>query len=366
MILDPTARLAPTRVADAVAFEVGAESYTWDDIVLAATLWGEWQQVREQVRGAISFARDLQRREAAPSDAELESAADEFRYAHDLITAEETEAWLNRRGLDFDALLEYVERALARRCSALQRPPVTDEGPTDDEVEAVVWNEAVCSGWLGRLAGKLAMRAAVHEGLKVGTVSSASEERADTMHWGLGPHACPRHAESGTGLGRGTSPLQRFQWLQHLDQCFNQHCRDLVTPEATRAEMHLHQLDWVRVCVHYILLGSEDAAREAALCARQDGCTLDAAAERAGVTVYEHDFRLEEIDEAVRSCFLGARPNEMLGPLPWMGKHGIFLILEKRQACAEDPDAVHYARERLLARLLQHEVERHVRWLERF
>ena len=39
MILDPHARLAPAHIADATAFAVGTECYTWDDIVLAATTW---------------------------------------------------------------------------------------------------------------------------------------------------------------------------------------------------------------------------------------------------------------------------------------------------------------------------------------
>ncbi len=371
MILDSTARLAPTRVADAVAFEVGVNAYTWDDVVLAATLWGEWQQVRSQVRSAMCALNDLRRRDAAPSDDEIESAADEFRYARDLITAEETESWLSRRGLDFDALLQFVERRLARRWTALRRDLRVDDYPTDDDVEVAVWSEAVCSGWLARLASRLATQAAVHDRLKHETSDQRNGDHAGSELQGAEAttapaHTCPRHAETAGALGLCASPLQRLQWLRHLDECFKAHTGALLTPRALGDEIHLHQLDWVRVRVRYALFENEDTAREALLCVSQDRRPFEDAAERARVSWREDCLFLEEIDEEVRYQFLGAQPGDLLGPLWWAGRHGVFQLLEKQQVSEDDSTVCERAREIVLTCLLQDEVAHRVRWYEQF
>jgi len=369
MILDSAARLAPRHVAGAVAFEVGVETYTWEDIVLAAILWGEWQQVRTQVRAALRSAGDLQSREVAPTDAEIEHAADAFRYARDLITADETETWLSRRGLGFDELLQYVERGLARRWSALRLDGGDLDGPSDDDVESAVWAEAVFSGWLSRLADRLALQAAVHEQLRRQADAHGDGGRGPTELAASRPamlHTCPRELHGGGALGLDESPLRRCQWLRHLDDCFQQYCGGLITPRALQDEIHLHQLEWVRLRIRYALFADEDAAREALLCVRLDGQTLAEAAARAGVSVREDCLLLEEIDEPARGAFLAAAQDELLGPVGWAGKHGIVLMLEKCRPSVDDAATRERARETVLARVLQEQADSVVRWHERF
>ena len=46
------------------------------------------------------------------TDEELQKAADVFRVANNLVTAEQTENWLKGRGLDLDALENYLETNL--------------------------------------------------------------------------------------------------------------------------------------------------------------------------------------------------------------------------------------------------------------
>jgi len=43
-------------------------------------------------------------------EAAISAAAEQFRYRHDLITADETEAWLANRGLTFDDFSDYFAR----------------------------------------------------------------------------------------------------------------------------------------------------------------------------------------------------------------------------------------------------------------
>ncbi len=43
-------------------------------------------------------------------DAAVAAAAEAFRYEHDLITAEETERWLEKRALSLDDFTDYFVR----------------------------------------------------------------------------------------------------------------------------------------------------------------------------------------------------------------------------------------------------------------
>ena len=364
MILDPHARLAPAHIADATAFAVGTECYTWDDIVLAATLWGEWQELRERVRASLAAVHYLRGCAAAPSDDDIERAADEFRYARNLITAAETEDWLNRRALDFEDLLAFVERALASGTAAVPYSAPSGELP-EAEVDAALWGEAVCSGALAELAGRLANRAAIHERLR-----REGERRPDATEPELRsvPNAesvCRHESDNGGALGFQASPLRRLQWLRHLDAAFEQTCGALITPEAIATEMRLHQLDWVRVRVQYALFATVDAAREVLLCMSQDERTLPQVADHVGFAVREDCWLLEQITESSRCTFLAAQADEVLGPVPWGDQHGVFVVLEKQRPSAEDPQLRGRAHDAVLGRIIEHEVARSVRWQER-
>ncbi len=367
MILDPHARLAPADVADATAFQVGAESYTWDDIVLAATLWGDWQELRERARASVAAVHYLRGCQAAPTADEIERAADEFRYARNLITAAETEAWLSRRALDFEDLLEFVERSLAVNGSD-GAPRVAPPGhqPGETEVDAALWGDAVCSGALAQFAGRLANRAAVHERLRRERQAArpANSEGIDRWSASAATHRCMHERENGA-LGLQASPLRRLQWLRHLDDAFADSCAGLITPAAVTAEIRLHQLDWVRVRVQYALFDSADAAREAMLCMSQDCRTLAQVGDHVGFIVREDSWWLEQVEDDHRCAFLAAQPDGVVGPLRWGAQHGVFAVLDKRKPCPDDVDTWTRAHDAALARTLQHEVERWVCWQER-
>lgn len=366
MILDPHARLAPADVADTTAFEVGAECYTWDDIVLAATLWGEWQQLRDRVRASLATVHYLRGCQAAPSADEIERAADEFRYARNLITAAETEAWLSRRGLEFDDLLEFVERTLV---NGSPRPCLAPPGhaPAETEVDAALWGEAVCSGALAQLAGRLANRAAIHERLRREGEGAPRPDPAqvDRPPASDAAHPCCHQSENGGAVGFQASPLRRLQWLRHLDDAFQHSCGGLITAHSVAAEIRLRQLDWVRVRVQYALFASADAAREALLCMSQDRRTLAQVGDQVGFDVRDEAWLLEQLDDDLRCTFLAAQPDEVLGPLPWGELHGVFVVLEKQRPSAEDPDICNRAHDTVLAHVLEREVARWVRWQER-
>ena len=97
-------------------FTVGQTSYVWEDVILAGLLWGDWTALEERVRSGLACLARLDDLDDDDDDAldeaDVETAAAEFRYARDLVAAADLETWLERRGLSVEAWLDFIRRGL--------------------------------------------------------------------------------------------------------------------------------------------------------------------------------------------------------------------------------------------------------------
>src|SRR4029453_10076736 len=144
-------------------FTIGNRSYVWEDLVAAGCLWGDWATLEERVRdGLICLARldDLDDDdEDGLSEDEVDTAAAEFRYARDLVAADDLEAWLEQRGLAIDGWLDFIRRSLLLERWAEDLDEIREEYEADDdEVSETMVCEAVCGGGAGRLVERPAGR----------------------------------------------------------------------------------------------------------------------------------------------------------------------------------------------------------------
>src|SRR6059036_1850241 len=109
---------------DLVVCACAEQSYTARDAIDAAIFRGEleikWKEFLDEVEAEKRADElDLDLDESA-----ISSAAEAFRYEYDLITAEETEAWLANRGLTFDDFSDYFTR---QYCASVLHGVVPDE-----------------------------------------------------------------------------------------------------------------------------------------------------------------------------------------------------------------------------------------------
>ncbi|HEY6051522.1 MAG TPA: hypothetical protein VIZ58_09760, partial [Thermoanaerobaculia bacterium] len=189
-----------------VVFSVAGRDYLWEDVVLAAESRGDWARLRE--RAAEGFAR-LRRWEEEPEaleEGEIESAANEFRYDRDLISAEEMETWLARWGLTAESWMDYVRGSLLRRKWSGDPTGIAETESSEPEFEEHLLAEAVCSGELRRLAETLAGRAAI--------ASREAKERA-----AADPSGEPGHAD---GAGRRDATMERLALLEDTFRRFSE------------------------------------------------------------------------------------------------------------------------------------------------
>ena len=142
-------------------FSLGERTYTWLDVVLAAIVRGDWAALETQVSLGLALVERAGEADELPEEAEIDAAAEEFRYDRDLVTAEEMEGWLGRCGLTLEEWMEYIERLVVRQA---ETDPDDDSLLESFDAEAVGANviiEAICSGELYRFAQTLAGRAAI-------------------------------------------------------------------------------------------------------------------------------------------------------------------------------------------------------------
>jgi len=96
-------------------FCVGSEEYRWDDVILAAKLRGDWAGLEKELCEGMACVKRMDEAEEEIDAEELESAANDFRYERDLVTAEEAEAWLKQWNLTAEAWMDYIRRWVLRR-----------------------------------------------------------------------------------------------------------------------------------------------------------------------------------------------------------------------------------------------------------
>jgi hypothetical protein len=215
-----------------------------------------------------------------------------WRRQRKLLSADETVAWLDHW---------CVEMADLERHLGVRAPAVASD------LDRAAWIEAVCSGAHRRLAWSLAERVA------------------------LAPSPPDAVAE-----------LDRAE-LERLDLAFEQRRHEIEGSEAVTRLITAHAAEWVRVRLHRLTLSDLDAAREAALCVRVDGLSLDDVAAVAGVELHETREFLDQLGADWRPLISSAAIGELRGPVPTSAGHAVMQLLDKGFA-ADDPDVVARAR----------------------
>jgi hypothetical protein len=347
-----------------VVFSVGKAEYCWEDVVLAAELWGDWVRLRERVREGVACLKRAEDEATPLSAEEIESAADEFRYARDLVAAEEMEEWLERWGLTAESWMDSIRSTLLRKkWSDKLADLVSEESPTDEDVDARIQTEAVCSGELERLAFELAGRTAIHDGEeKEGSKGPGSETDVAAIFEQF-PSGLRGRGLPGISLDASRAKMER---LARLEASYRRFCERAVTPEAVAAQIRSYQTDWTRLECDSVSFPELQAAREAALCVREDGGTLDHVAGDANREVRREQVYIEETEPDFRDQFLGAQKGELIGPVSRGDEFVLCLVREKVLPSGNDPRIAARAEEAVVQRFVEREVNDRVKWRVQF
>lgn len=291
----------PDAVGERPVFSAGERTYAWLEVVHAAEARGDVAAVERDLAAGVAALNEVE------LDAEaVDAAGTAFRRELGLLAADEMEAWLSHWGITSGDWVAFLRRRLARELAP---------GAVGGEPGAALWPEAVCSGALSAWAWALAGRAAAG-----------------------GEHDDPDAYD------------------------------DLVlranTPEARAKALEARQMDWLRVECDLLELPAEGMAREAALCVREDGLSLDEVAARAGVQVAERAFLLVDAPPELADPLLSARPGDLVGPVSSGDAFSVALVRDKRAPVPDDPAIGELLDVEVARRAIDSEVKKWIRWHE--
>ena len=308
----------------------------WDRDVFSV---GSRQVTIEEVLRAAHFRRELDAawaevcRRAGPHDFETDedaaqASSEQFRSERDLITAEETERWLEQRGLAVEEFSDYFVRHHSKEIPGTRStwPAVPyDDAPA--ELHDLLRIDMLLSGEFDGLAQQLAWRFAAVDA----------------------PDATP--------------PADWQGELRELEHAYQRQRGALLIPDAREATLAAMRLSLTRVELEVLELESSDAAREALLCLREDGETMAEVAHDGGYPLRQREWWAGEVAADLQSRLLSASPGEVLGPFAHEDEFQIYRLLRKIEP--------HLTDEIVSAQVDQHLVEQHfaelaakrIRWI---
>ena len=338
-------------------FAVAGRDYLWIDVFLAAMLRGAWQPFETQLSERLACLAEATCRRELPDVARIEQAATAFRYDRNLLTTDETVAWITRAGLTVDEWTDFlVGRLLRGQWQDQLRDLLRRHGEALAISDSAFAAEGVCSGWFDQQALTLAGRAAVsamcgHSPPDVTDLAHIQRTRHDHVAWlgGLEP----------AGLGR-------LAHLARLESTFEARTRASTTSsEAIAEQVARHRIDWTRVDLERLVFDSDDAAREAACCVREDAGTLSDIAIESRLPVHDSRALLDRLEPELRDSVLSAARGELVGPVRVGSRYELVAVVGKTAPDPADPLVRARAEEAIVEQLVGKAVRSHVRWVER-
>jgi hypothetical protein len=331
---------SPQAVRDArVIFSRGQEDFTARDVIDAAYVRGELVPLWNEFNRACECEQRASDEDLELDDSAIDSAAIAFRYEHDLITAEETERWLEDRAISMEQFGEHFVRQYWARNYAGEIV-LSDRdyiSATPEEKDSFVAHLTL-GGELDRMAEQLSFRLAAQaaQALSQGVASErekfvAREKISDLPRW-LAQIA--RNGDWLDGILAGEIAF-RHQMASALDE------------RALERELVSMRLNLTRFELETIEVDSRDAAAEVLACVRSDGMELSEIAEESRYPFRHSEILLEDLPAEQQGSFLSARAGVLLDPI--VREDGYELCRVKTRVDPQLSD--HRIRERLQERI---------------
>ena len=353
------AQVETDAIENRVVFVSVEDSFTVRDLIDAAHFRGEVEPVWRDLLRLVAAGNKANESDLEIDDAAIDTAAEQFRYQHDLITAEETERWLDERGLTLGDFSAYFVRHYWGETADEVAAEATDYLSAPAELRALLTMELILSGELDRMAGRSSWRVAARraEGGQAVDPSLFAEEEARFLE------RCGRQKEQ---VGDWLGGLERDEgWLREqiaMEAVYRRDSAALLSREARVREISALRLPLTLFEVETIEFDSLDAAREALLCVRQDGMAM---AEVAGEGRYPYrhaEILLEDVPEDLQQKFLSVTPGAVLEPITRGEGFHLCRIVAKAEPDVDDPTVKARAEDRILERHFGELTAKHIQW----
>lgn len=303
------------------------------DVVVAAHWRGEvqaaWTRLLRLVACASRAAALEDTNELAADEGTLQSMSEQFRYDRDLITAEETERWLEDRGLtlqDFDA--HFLRRYWGDVLDDPVESEALDYRSAPDDLQDVLVTDLVLSGELDRMALALGWRIAA---ARAAPDPLAPDDDADA------PRNEPDSADAVTAewAARIGADQQWIEQLPRLEAAFERERDRLLTRDRIEQALARRRLALSCVELETVDVDTLDAAREVVLCVHEDSLSMEDIASEGGYRYERTQVVLEDLASEVQQRLLRTAAGEMLDAVAHEGGFHVHRLLGRAEP---DPD----------------------------
>ncbi len=342
-----------------VIFVCEGRSCTGRDVIDAAIFRGELEPEWKHLLHLLAAERRAEEQNLEFDDDAIDAAVEQFRYQHDLITAEETEQWLVTRGLNLGDFSGYFVRHYWGDKWDDVEAETLDYFTAPNDTRKLLLEELILSGELDRMAERFSRRLSslCAAGAAGAEQAAIEEERAAFFdRSGLRAEELPEWLER---LGRDP---QWFDDALAMEAVYQRSLSTLLSRQARERQIAALRLPLTRFEVETIELDSLDAAREALLCAREDGMSLEEVAAEGRYPYRTPEVLLEEVPEDLQQKFLSVQPGEILEPIARGDGFHLCRIVGKEEPNLDDPVVQERADQCILDRHFSDLTTRFIQW----
>lgn len=329
------------------------------DVIHAAHFRGELQSCWTKLLTLLECAKRAGDVEEVDNDA-LQSLSEQFRFERDLITGEETESWVEERGLTLQDFSDYFLRHYWREAAGGNVvPEMIDYLAAPEELRDLLRVELLLSGDFDRLAVQLSWRiAAFHFSGKETTPALVTSERSRFLkRFELDEIQL---TEWLTGLGCNQTWLNE---MLQLEAAYRLQCDSLMTPAARERTLSLLRLPLTRAALETIEVESCDAAREAFLCVSEDDASIAAVASDGRYPYRRTEVVLEDLPAELQRQILCAAPGEVLEPIKQGDSFQVVRLIAKIDADLSNAQVRERVERQILERHFSELAAKCVRWM---
>ena len=341
-----------------VIFSRGDRSFTVKDVIDWAAIRGDLGPIWAEFMRVVECDRLANEQDLELDDAALDSASIAFRYEHDLITAEETERWLDDRNLTLSEFSEYFARRYwGRTYTGKVNPAERSYQAASPDERDLLLVDLTLSGELDRLADRLSWRIAAQANEKTDVAEGVAEERKGFLS--RGKIEAEDLADWLGQLGRNAD------WLDDLlgaEVAYRRQTTSLVGEKDLQRELISMRLMLTRFEIEVIEVDSRDAAAEVFACVRSDEMEMAEVAEESRYPFHRSEVLLEDITPDQQQLFLSVKAGALVEPIPREDGFQVCRVKARIEPTLQDAAIRERLGQRIIERHFSDLVSKHIDW----
>jgi hypothetical protein len=341
-----------------IIFSQGDRSFTVKDVIDWAAVRGELEPIWGEFVRVVECDRLANEENLELEDSGLDSVSIAFRYEHDLITAEETERWLDDRNLTVSEFSEYFGRRYWGETYTGKVNPAERSyraGSPDEKDLFLV--DLTLSGELDRLADRLSWRIAARANESTDAAEAVAEARERFLS--RTEIGIEELADWLAQLGRD---VDWFDDLMRAEVAYQRQTNSLVGEKDLQRELISMRLLLTRFEIEVIEVDSRDAAAEVFACVRSDGMEMSEVAEESRYPFHRSEVLLEDIAPDQQQLFLSVKAGALVEPIPRDDAFQVCRVKARIEPTLQDAAIRERLERRIIERHFSELVSKYIDW----